>query len=553
MKPEQQVILIVDDNADNLEILVRYVRCLNYTIVVANDGHVALELLRSQPIDLVLLDIMMPDMSGYDVLVDMKADENLRHIPVIVISALSEFDSIIRCIDLGAEDYLTKPFNAILLRSRINACMEKKRLHDQEQAYLEELQIMQRIDRELNASLDVDRAMALTLEWAIYRSEADAGLIGIIEADGVRVMAAEGYSADSVINQTMRLSRDIPVVQAVLATGQPQRQHIPPDTHNPNGVGPVSAMACQVVLPLRQEDDVIGLIMLESHTERQYPNKVMAFLSRLSDHAAIAIANARLYAAVQAANIAKSEFISFSTHELKTPMTAIRGYTDILMNGIVGVMTDTQTEFLQAIRTNIDLMSTLVSDLADIARIESGHLQLELVALAVNTVIEAALQSTRTQIVANEQLLLLDVAPDLPLVWGDHTRLTQVVANLVSNAYKYTPRGGEISIHAEHVIDQPGTTHAREVVRLSIQDSGYGISVEDQPQIFHKFFRGSQQDITNIPGTGLGLHITRHLVELQGGRIWFTSTPGEGTIFCFTIPVAQAGSASPEQTFEMEV
>jgi signal transduction histidine kinase/response regulator of citrate/malate metabolism len=553
MKPEQQVILIVDDNADNLELLGRYVRRLHYTVVTAVDGHAAINLLRNQPVDLLLLDIMMPDVSGYEVLAQLKADDLLRHIPVIVISALNEFDSVIRCIDLGAADYLTKPFNATLLRARINACLEKKRLHDQQQAYLEELQIIQRIDRELNASLDVDRAMALTLEWAIRRSGADAGLIGAVEADGIRIMASEGYSKDNPTEQPMLFSGDIPAVQAAIATGQPQRQHIPPHTYNHNGAGLIPAAVCQVVLPLRRENDVIGLIVLESHTERQCTDAIMAFLSRLSDHAAIAIANAQLYAAVQAANIAKSEFVSFSTHELKTPMTAIRGYTDILITGIAGAITDTQTEFLQAIRTNVDLMITLVSDLADISRIESGHLNLDPEALPVSTVVEAALHSTRTQIAANEQVLLLDVAADLPLVWGDRTRLTQVISNLVSNAYKYTPHGGEIHIHAEHVIDRPGTLHAREVVRLSVQDSGYGISLEDQPRIFGKFFRGGSQDIANIPGTGLGLHITRHLVELQGGRIWFTSTPGEGTTFCFTIPVAQATKNLPERMLELEV
>ncbi|GEM_PF-1230577 len=553
MKPEQQVILIVDDNADNLELLGRYVRRLSYSVVTAADGHAAMALLRNQPVDLVLLDIMMPDISGYEVLAQLKADDVLRHIPVIVISALNEFDSVIRCIDLGAEDYLTKPFNATLLRARINACLEKKRLRDQEQAYLEELQIIQRIDRELNASLDVDRAMGLTLEWAIRRSGADAGLIGAVEADGIRIMAAEGYSTGDTAEQTGLLSGDIPAVHAAIATGQPQRQRLPPPTPDHNGVGLVPTVVCRVVLPLCRENDVIGLIVLESHTERQCTDEIMAFLSRLSDHAAIAIANAQLYAAVQAANIAKSEFISFSTHELKTPMTAIRGYTDILATGIAGAMTDTQTEFLQAIRANIDLMIALVSDLADISRIESGHLNLEPEALSVGTVVEAALNSTRAQIAANEQVLLLDVAADLPLVWGDRTRLTQVLSNLVSNAYKYTPHGGEINIHAEHVIDRPGTLHAREVVRLSVQDSGYGISLEDQPRIFGKFFRGSGQDIANIPGTGLGLYITRHLVELQDGRVWFTSTPGEGTTFCFTIPVAQATRELPERMLELEV
>jgi len=139
MNADPDRVLIVDDNEVNRDLLVRRLKRQGYDVLVASNGFEALELMRSTALDLVLLDIMMPQMNGYQVLETLKADPALRYIPVIMISAVNDIESIVRCIELGAEDYLSKPFNPVLLRARINACLEKKRLRDQEQAYLKKL------------------------------------------------------------------------------------------------------------------------------------------------------------------------------------------------------------------------------------------------------------------------------------------------------------------------------------------------------------------------------------------------------------------------------
>jgi len=139
MKHDQGNVLVVDDNQVNRDLLARRVKRQGHAIGSASDGFQALEMMRTQAFDLVLLDIMMPQMNGYQVLETLKADPKLRHIPVIMISAVDDIDSVVRCIELGAEDYLSKPFNPVLLKARINACLEKKRLRDQEQAYIKRL------------------------------------------------------------------------------------------------------------------------------------------------------------------------------------------------------------------------------------------------------------------------------------------------------------------------------------------------------------------------------------------------------------------------------
>ena len=132
MSQEGYALLVVDDNEDNRYTLTQRLKRQGYAnVATAQDGREALDLLRTRPFDLVLLDIMMPELNGYQVLAELKADDQLRHIPVIMISAVSELDSVIRCIELGADDYLPKPFNPTLLRARVGACLEKKRLHDE--------------------------------------------------------------------------------------------------------------------------------------------------------------------------------------------------------------------------------------------------------------------------------------------------------------------------------------------------------------------------------------------------------------------------------------
>ena len=141
MSDGSPALLVVDDNEDNRYTLVRRLKRQGYDhVATAEHGRKALDLLAARPFDLVLLDIMMPEMNGYEVLETMKADSKVRHIPVIMISAVDEIDSVVRCIELGAEDYLAKPFNPTLLRARVGASLERKQLRDREMAYLKELE-----------------------------------------------------------------------------------------------------------------------------------------------------------------------------------------------------------------------------------------------------------------------------------------------------------------------------------------------------------------------------------------------------------------------------
>jgi len=157
MTMEHGRILVADDNLINLKLLRRMLEEQGHSVATAEHGQAALELLRAEAFDLLLLDILMPELDGYQVLAQMQADPILRHIPVIVISAVDELDSVVRCIEMGAEDYLPKLFNRVILRARISACLEKKRLRDKEQLYLKGLERELAIGREIQAGFLPDR------------------------------------------------------------------------------------------------------------------------------------------------------------------------------------------------------------------------------------------------------------------------------------------------------------------------------------------------------------------------------------------------------------
>jgi signal transduction histidine kinase/putative methionine-R-sulfoxide reductase with GAF domain len=406
-------------------------------------------------------------------------------------------------------------------------------LTDQELAErVEELQVMQRISRELNASLEIDRAMRITLEWAMRQSNAEAGLIGMLQEEKLLLMAQQGFEDVFPDQENGHLSLELPTIKSAVASGQPSQISL----INVGEKGILPFAHTQIIIPIRREAQVIGLLLLESTSDSQ---ENLAFLNRLSDIAAIAISNAQLFAEVERANLAKSEFVSFVAHELKNPMTSIKGYTELLAAGSVGGVNDMQANFLSTIRANVERMSALVSDLNDNAKIEAGRLRLDYKPVDVPIIVDEVVRSTKRQVDDKKQFIELDLDSQLPQVWADHIRVGQVLTNLVSNAHKYTPEGGKILVGAEATVNQWDPEGAKQVVHLWVKDNGIGINMEDQTKIFQKFFRSDDSKAREAPGTGLGLNITKSLVEMQGGRIWFESEFRHGTTFHFTVPIAE--------------
>ncbi len=414
------------------------------------------------------------------------------------------------------------------------------------EARVEELSMMQRIDRELNATLDYDVVMNLTLGWALRMTGADAGLIvAIAETDdgvrGLRLLANQGYPPEELVAVYGDGKGLWPLEQGILGrvvrTGRPE---LVEDVENdPDYTQVVSETVAQLTVPIRCEERIVGAIALESSQAGRFDHEALEFIIRLADHAAIAIENARLFEQVRRANDAKTEFVSFVSHELKQPMTSIKGYTDLLIKGAGGELTDAQRSFLDTVRANAERMNTLVSDLLDVSRIENGRIRLQFAPVSIEQVIQDTLQTISRQIETKKQTLEVDLAPNLPPVWGDRDRLVQIVINVVSNAHKYTPEGGSVTIRVQRWSDGQDAGEPNGFVLCSVADTGIGIAPKDQARLFTKYFRADDPSVRSVAGTGLGLVITKSLVELQGGEMWVESEVGKGSTFAFTIPAVE--------------
>src|SRR5450759_2197111 len=206
----------------------------------------------------------------------------------------------------------------------------------------------------------------------------------------------------------------------------------------------------------------------------------------------------------------KNEFVSTVSHELRTPMTSIKGYVDLILDGDGGEVNAVQREFLQIVKENSDRLVELINDMLDVSRIESGRVHLKIVPLSMLDAVEGAIDSFRAVLEQTGRTINVQVAESLPRVAGDRDRVGQVLINFISNALKYSPGGGTVTINARHTGD---------MVAISVSDQGIGISREDQKNLFTKFYRVDSTLTREIGGTGLGLSICKSIIEILGGKV----------------------------------
>jgi signal transduction histidine kinase len=262
--------------------------------------------------------------------------------------------------------------------------------------------------------------------------------------------------------------------------------------------------------------------MAESLEKHQTQRRLEEELRRQNE--ALAEENRR----VQEVNQLKSAFVSLVSHELRTPLTAISGYLDLLVED-QSARAAKPRELLGIVKRNIDRLVKLLDDLLDLSRIESGKIEFNLTVVDVMPLIAEVVSLLQPQIEAKGQQLTVNQAGPLPLVQADADRIRRILINLLSNAHKYTLPGGHIWVTAQ---GDDGW------MRIDVRDDGIGLSSDEQAHLFDRFFRARQPGTQEVEGTGLGLPITRLLVERQGGQITVTSAPGQGTTFSFTLPVA---------------
>jgi signal transduction histidine kinase len=236
-------------------------------------------------------------------------------------------------------------------------------------------------------------------------------------------------------------------------------------------------------------------------------------------------------------------------HELRTPMTSINGYTDLLIGEAVGILGETQRQFLQRVKANIERMGGLLDDLVRVTAIDTGRTTLSPEPVNLIPIIESAIMSLSARFNERELAVQMDMLSELPPVYADRDSLHQIVLNLLSNACQCSKPGTEVLVHA-HLEEQDDQIDGLPgYLLVSVTDTGGGIDPEDQRRVFHRLYRADNPLITGLGETGVGLSIAKALVEAHGGRIWVESEMGRGSTFSFILPISSKDEGSQVQEY----
>jgi two-component system NtrC family sensor kinase len=294
-----------------------------------------------------------------------------------------------------------------------------------------------------------------------------------------------------------------------------------------------------MLVPLRSRGLPVGLAILRGNGLKKVTADRRDLCLALAGQAAALVENAQLLREARALNETLDsrvrertqqlhELVATVSHELRSPLTAIRGYTDLVLRTLGARLSEFERESLTVVLAKSEQLEVLVEDLLTLSRIDEGRMALALEPVSLSNVVGEVVRALTPQLESGQLTVDVSVPPDVPPVAADPVRCAQVITNLVSNACRYTPAGGSIAIRAQHVAS---------LVQLNVVDSGIGIDEGDRARIFERFFRARAAVEMHERGTGLGLAICRSLIKLHGGRIWFESHVGQGSTFSFTLPV----------------
>jgi PAS domain S-box-containing protein len=505
-------VLVVDDNADMREYLLRLLQP-HFRVDTASGGAEALERMRELIPDLVLTDIMMPDMDGTTLLEQMRGDALLRHVPVIMLSARAGDEARAEGIELGADDYLVKPFSPRELIARVGAHVSLARTA-QERSGLLERERLARLELELQKQRLHDLFMQAPTLIALLR-----GPNHVVELANEGICALWGRTQAQVLGQPiMDVLWDLEgqgfreLMDHVYQTGEPYEGRETPARFT-RADGSVETVYFNFVYSAMR--NVHGEI-----------DGVFVVASDVSDQVLARQELERLRRSAESANRAKDEFLAILGHELRNPLSPILTALQLMqLRGDGGERERT------VIERQVAHLTRLVDDLLDVSRIAGGKVELKREVIELGAVVARAIEMASPLLERRTHMLTMEVARTGTPVDVDVTRIAQVIANLLTNAAKYTPAGGNIIVTSRVVRDQ---------VELSVRDDGIGISPEVLPQVFDLFVQERQGLDRADGGLGLGLTIVRNLVQLHGGSVAaFSSGAGQGSEFIVRLPLAR--------------
>ena len=448
--------------------------------------------------------------------------------------------------------------------SQAAIAFENARLYQQTDLQLtqrvKELEALERIDREMNRTPDLYNVGEITVQWAISNSNATSGILGVVSENReyLHIIAKSGYEDGDAPKgaEDNRWPIDHGIIKRVFRTRRSDLQ--PYVAMDPDYIPSLRNALSQITVPMLSGNEINAILILETAKEPRLNLLDLDWVQRLAEHAAIAIENAQLYEKLTEAARTKSEFMGFAAHELKNPLTSVKGYAQTLQSSMVAAMGPDQiSNFAMIILSNADRMQNIIDDLRDLARLDANQFDINQEPTSIYTLVMDTLMTIQTQVEEKKQIIVNDVAEDLPMAWVDPKRMIQVMTNFVSNSHKYSPPESTITISAKV---KPRYTNQRgkiigDVMHIVISDTGIGMSEEDLKKIFKEnYFRSENELARQQKGTGLGMMITKRIIEEHEGEVWVESELGKGSHFQFVVPLAteERINASKQKSEEPE-
>ncbi len=611
-------ILIVDDEPTGREALEDLLFTQGYNLAFAGDGPETLAKVPEFTPDVILLDVLMPGMDGFEVCQYLKADERWRHIPIILITALDSKKDMVRGLDAGADDFLSKPISALELRARMRLMLRIKGQYDALQQRQQELQASLRELRQVSARnqtiLDVlpysmlylTRAGKI-LDFKIVDSKyfwTASPVKMFLEDDLGKLLPAAGaalfrnhlnrafatqeaqlfefelgpaddrqfFEARLVVSgpdESLAIIRDITqrkqaeealrdseerlrstissmddlvfvldkngvfigyhqppqreelYISPELLLGKSFQEVLPPHLIELLEAAINAVVDTGTVQQFDYELDIAG-------TELWFRAKVSRRQQSSGQFAGVTVV-ARDITEQRELDKMRDDFVATVTHELKTPLASIMGWTETLLEERPGPLNDTQRRFLSIVEESSERLEKLVEEILTVSRLQQGTLNLDIRSFSPHQTVENVQNLVLP--LADEKSIALEIFDQWPpeeQFAGDQARLEQVIINLVGNAIKFTPDGGRVRVYSYR---QSGSWYLR------VEDTGIGIPKADISRLFQRFYRASNATESQIQGTGLGLYVCKAYVERHGGQIGLESEVGQGTTVWFTLPV----------------
>jgi len=539
-------ILIVDDEIETVDMISFLLESQGYAVIPAYSGAEALEILQQglqEPgrdrslIDLVILDVRIPDVDGYEICQVIKQDHHLKYIPVIMVTGLGTVEDTTRGLAIGADDYVSKPFKAEELVARVKAMLRVRAMEQELLQNTHELAALNEINKAITSSLDLDQILSQTMHGIREILHVEAGSLLLLDEDSGMLEFKKILSGSQERMVGFKLKPGEGIAGHVVQQGEPL---LVLDTQNDPRFCPRLDEAIGFVtrsllcVPLKVKDKIIGVIEVINKLDSQFDENDLWLLNYMAGSVAIALENARLYTElsdfaqelkksqaqlVQAEKLAAMGRLAASiAHEINNPLQAIHNCLHLTLKKPLNE--EKKTRYLGMAQEEVERLITIVQRMLEFYRPSKEGMA----PTDVHTIIENVLALSSKRLQHGKITVTKKLAPDLPVINAVSDQLKQVFLNLVINAVEAMPKGGELCIEAK--LSEDG-----DELSVALTDTGVGLSEKEQENIFEPFFT------TKATGTGLGLSVSYGIIERHGGRIKVQSELGKGATFTIYLPL----------------